>query len=244
MPLGNHFLSSIFANMEFEKQITDIFFDLDHTLWDFEKNSALTFNKILAEQNIPIALESFLEVYVPINFAYWKLYREEKISKENLRYQRLKTTFDKLQVSISDAVIDRLSEDYIRYLPHFNHLFDGARSTLEYLMPKYNLHIITNGFREVQGLKMKASNIVHYFDHIIDSESVGVKKPNPLIFKHALELAKVPAANCLMIGDSLEADVIGAKEMGIQPIHFIAHGEPHHDHAPIITELSTLTQWL
>jgi len=230
--------------MEFKNNITDIFFDLDHTLWDFEKNSALTFDKILTDSQIPVALDLFLEVYVPINFSFWKLYREEKISKKELRYQRLKTTFDKLDVAISDATIHQLSKDYIRWLPQFNHLLDGARSTLEYLSPKYRLHIITNGFREVQGQKMRTSKINHYFEHIIDSESVGVKKPNPLIFKHALEMAKVSAANSLMIGDSLEADVLGAKNMGIQPVHFIAHGESHHDHAPIITNLSTLTEWL
>ena len=230
--------------MEFKNNITDIFFDLDHTLWDFEKNSALTFHNILTEHQIPVELDPFLEVYIPINFSFWKLYREEKISKKDLRYQRLKTTFDKLNIAVSDNTIHQLSEDYIRLLPQFNHLLTGARSTLEYLLPKYRLHIITNGFREVQGQKMRTSKIDHYFEHVIDSESVGVKKPNPLIFKHALETAKVAAANSLMIGDSLEAYVLGAKDMGIQPIHFIAHGESNHDHAPIITDLTVLTQWL
>jgi len=80
-----------------KNKITDIFFDLDHTLWDFEKNSALTFKKILNEHSVGLSLDDFLEVYVPINFEYWKLYREEQISKEELRYSRLKKTFDKLQ---------------------------------------------------------------------------------------------------------------------------------------------------
>jgi len=91
----------------FKDFVTDVFFDLDHTLWDFEKNSALTFKKILAENDIPVALPDFLEVYIPANLAFWKLYREEKITKENLRYQRLRSVFDQLGTSISDAMIHK-----------------------------------------------------------------------------------------------------------------------------------------
>ena len=201
-------------------EIKHVFFDLDHTLWDFEKNSNLTFEKLFKTHNVELDLQDFLTEYVPINFQYWKLYREEKVSKENLRYGRLKETFDKLSFSVTDDLIHLLSEEYIRVLPSNNHLFDGAIELLEYLHPKYELHIITNGFEEVQNLKLEKSGIEKYFNSIITSESVGVKKPNPRVFKYALDKANAKAENSIMIGDNLEADIIGAIQCGITSIHF------------------------
>ena len=137
----------------YKELVTDVFFDLDHTLWDFEKNSALTFEKILVEHDIDIELARFLDVYVPANLVFWKLYREEKISKKDLRYQRLKTVFDKLNYRVSDETILSLSEEYINHLSSYNNLFPKTVEVLEYLKPKYRLHIITNGFQEIQDKK-------------------------------------------------------------------------------------------
>ncbi len=226
------------------KGITDVFFDLDHTLWDFEKNSALTFDKILKKNQVTVKLEDFLEVYIPANLAFWKLYREEKITKEALRYQRLKSVFDTLGYQTSDELIYTLSEQYIKYLSSYNHLFPYTFEILNYLRPKYSLHIITNGFEEVQNKKMRKSNIVEYFDQIINSEMAGVKKPNPIIFELALELANTTVEKSIMIGDSLEADVIGAKDVGFKVIHFNAHNEPKHDICPIITDLKEIKRFL
>ena len=169
-------------------RIKHVFFDLDHTLWDFEKNSDLTFQKIFKKQKIELNLNDFLEVYKPLNLQYWRLYREEKVTKSELRYQRLKKTFDAVNYTISDVLIDEIADQYIEYLPHFNYLFDGTFEILDYLKEKYVLHIITNGFEEVQTKKMESSKILHYFDAIITSESVGVKKPNPKVFHHALKV--------------------------------------------------------
>ena len=126
-----------------------IFFDLDHTLWDFDKNSALTFQKLFERHDIPLSLKVFLEVYEPINLNYWKLYREEKIEKEVLRFSMLDDTFKALNLSISSHLIHILSDEYITYLSTFNNLFEGTLEILEYLKYKYKLHIITNGFKEV-----------------------------------------------------------------------------------------------
>lgn len=224
--------------------ITDIFFDLDHTLWDFEKNSELTFEKILKENAIAINLADFLEVYVPNNLHFWKLFREEKISKSELRYQRLKTTFDSLSYQIDDVVIHKLSEDYIDNLSSFNYLFPNTIELLEYLKPNYKLHIITNGFQEVQNKKIKNSNIASYFDHVIDSEMAGVKKPNPYIFELALNKANTLSQNSVMIGDSLEADILGAKACGFNVIHFNAHDEKRHDICLIISDLNEIKNHL
>ena len=200
-------------------KIEHVFFDLDHTLWDFEKNSELTFYKIFDELQFKIDVPYFLEVYKPLNRMFWRMYREEKISKEDLRYQRLKTVFDKIDFSISDDYINKIAVDYINYLPNFNHLFDDTFEVLDYLKNKYTLHIITNGFEEIQTKKMQSSNILQYFDKVITSESVGVKKPNPKVFTYALELANANNKNSIMIGDSIEADIDGALNVGMKAIH-------------------------
>lgn len=202
------------------KNITDVFFDLDHTLWDFDKNSALTFKKIFDINNIDIHIDLFLEHYVPINLKYWKLYREEKVTKEALRFGRLNEAFLAVNVVVEQEVIHKLSNDYIEHLSNFNHLFDHTFEILDYLKTNYKLHIITNGFDEVQHKKMQKSNILHYFDTITNSEMAGVKKPNPKIFNHALEKANTNAESSIMIGDSLEADILGAKHIGMDVIFF------------------------
>jgi len=206
-------------------KIQHVFFDLDHTLWDFEKNSDLTFQKVFDKQQVQVNLQDFLTVYKPLNREFWKLYREEKISKEALRYQRLKKAFDAISYSISDDLIDVIAIEYIEFLPHFNHLFDHTFDVLDYLKPKYQLHIITNGFEEIQTKKMQSSNIHHYFDKIITSESVGVKKPNPKVFEHALAIANATKDNSIMIGDSVEADIEGALQVGMEAIHCNFEGE-------------------
>lgn len=228
----------------FKNVITDVFFDLDHTLWDFDKNSALTFGKIFKDNGIDVDLSDFLQVYVPKNLAFWKLYREERITKEALRYQRLKSVFDELTYTVHDDVIHALSEDYIAYLSSFDHLLPYTIEVLDYLRPNYKLHIITNGFQEIQEKKLRGSKIHTYFDHIVDSEMAGVKKPNPLIFELALERANVKPQNALMIGDNLEADILGAKAVGFHVMHFNAHNEPVHEICQMIHDLREIKTFL
>lgn len=212
-------INTFLSNITEMKHIQHVFFDLDHTLWDFEKNSALTFRKILKDYDVGVSFDAFIEIYRPINTDYWKLYREEKVSKEKLRYGRLNETFEKLNYKVSDELIYTLSEKYIEHLPNFNYLFEGTLELLDYLQNKYELHIITNGFEEVQTIKMKKSGILSYFNAIITSESVGVKKPNPKVFKYALEKANAKSENSLMIGDNLEADIQGALNCDFSVIH-------------------------
>ncbi len=222
-----------------------IFFDLDHTLWDFEKNSNLTFKQLFNRYKIQLELADFLAVYAPINFEYWKRYREERVSKEDLRYGRLKDTFTTLNFNVSDKLIHQLSFDYIDVLPNNNYLFEGVFELLDYLEPKYKLHIITNGFEEVQHLKLEKSGIIKYFDEIITSESVGVKKPNPRVFTYALKKAGATAENSVMIGDNLEADIIGALNCGITSIHFNLHDEKFEQKKYIsVSSLLEIKQYL
>ncbi|WP_291963547.1 YjjG family noncanonical pyrimidine nucleotidase [Maribacter sp.] len=228
----------------FKDKVTDVFFDLDHTLWDFDQNSALTFKKIFKEQKVDLSLEDFLKVYVPANLKFWRLFRENKITKSELRYQRLKSVFDTLGYPANDDLIHRLSEEYISHLSSFNTLFPNTIEILDYLKSNYRLHIITNGFQEVQEKKLKNSGIYKYFDQIIDSEMAGAKKPNPIIFNLALDKAKVLPEKSVMIGDSLEADIMGAKSLGFYTIHFNAHKEKSHDVAPIIYDLQEIKSFL
>ncbi|MCX2679489.1 YjjG family noncanonical pyrimidine nucleotidase [Galbibacter sp. EGI 63066] len=227
-----------------KEEITDVFFDLDHTLWDFERNSGLTYEKILKTNAIDVGLEQFLEVYVPNNLKLWELYREDKITKEALRFERLKTTFDMLKIAIPEAVILKLSDDYITHLPDFNHLFSDAVDILEYLHPKYNLHIITNGFAEVQQKKLQNSGIDYFFQVVMNSETAGVKKPNPLIFEKALKQARVKPENALMVGDSYEADILGAKKVGMKTILYTPNGGYLNVKTHIINELEEIKSYL
>lgn len=200
--------------------ITDIFFDLDHTLWDFDKNSALAFQTVFQKHALGIELSDFLKVYIPINEDYWDLYRKDGITKESLRFKRFDDTFFKLGYKISPEMINTFSEDYIFHLPDANHLFPGTLPALDYLHKKYSLHIITDGFHEVQHLKLSNARINHYFKTVTTSEDVGSKKPNPMIFEHALKKAGASKTTSLMIGDNLEADVLGALDYGMQAIYF------------------------
>ncbi|MFS4456440.1 YjjG family noncanonical pyrimidine nucleotidase [Maribacter sp. 2304DJ31-5] len=228
----------------YKNLVSDVFFDLDHTLWDFERNSALTFEKILSQHSIKVGLSEFLDVYVPINFKFWKLYREEKITKSELRYQRLRSVFDTLGHEISDDTIHRLSEEYIAHLSSFGHLFPDTIEILNYLRPKYKLHIITNGFREVQKKKLVNAKIHSFFDHVVDSEMAGVKKPDPFIFELAMKKARVSPENSIMIGDNLEADIFGAQALGMKTLHFMVNDEPPHNHCPIIGHLQEIKTYL
>lgn len=204
-------------------EVEHVFFDLDHTLWDFDKNSGLAYQKIFEKHQITADLTEFLAVYEPINFQYWKWYREERVTKKQLRYGRLKKAFDALNMPIDDLLIDTLAHDYITHLPENNHLFEGTHELLAYLAPKYQLHIITNGFAEVQQQKLSNSDIIGYFQTVTSSEAVGVKKPNPKIFHHAMGLAGAQPAKSVMIGDTYEADILGAHGVAMPSICFNYH---------------------
>jgi len=227
-----------------EAKISDIFFDLDHTLWDFEKNSAMAFDTILKKHDIKVNIEEFVALYVPINAKYWKLYQDDEVTQEQLRYGRLKDVFDAVSHEIGDDVIQLLSEEYIHYLPQYNHLFEGTIELLEYLKPKYKLHIITNGFNQIQFNKLKNSNIAHYFETVTNSENAGFKKPNPHIFHYALDLAKSKKETSVMIGDNFEADIQGALNVGIDAIMFNEHQIEIAENIKQVNHLLDIKQYL
>ncbi|WKK66775.1 YjjG family noncanonical pyrimidine nucleotidase [Lutimonas zeaxanthinifaciens] len=224
--------------------VKHIFFDLDHTLWDFETNSNRTFEYIFQRNRIEVDLADFHNVYRPINLRYWKLFREDKVTKADLRYSRLREAFDEVGVKIQDDMIHLLSEEYITYLADHNDLFENAIHVLDYLKEKYEMHIITNGFEEVQRRKLKNSNLMPFFDQIVTSEKVGVKKPHPEIFKYALEAAGADPDRSVMIGDNFEADILGAKNVGMQTIFCKFNGEIANEKVPTVEKLIELKSLL
>lgn len=224
--------------------IKHVFFDLDHTLWDFDRNSGLAFAKIFEINNIAVDYDTFLKVYSPINFQYWKWYREERVTKAQLRYGRFKKTFDQLGISVTDDIIDKLSDDYITHLSDNNYLFEGTMELMDYLQPKYSLHIITNGFEEAQMAKMQQSKLGPYFKTITTSEAAGVKKPNPIIFNLAMERAGAIATESIMIGDTYEADIVGALNIGMDAVCFNYHNLQLPDAIKVVTAIPQLKKYI
>ena len=205
------------------KHITDIFFDLDHTLWDFDKNSEMAFKNIFENDFPEIEIQDFMKVYVPINQAVWKLYQKDEITSNQLRYMRLRQSFDAINIDISDIQIENIAEEYIKLLPENNHLFEGTIEILDYLRQNYTLHIITNGFANVQDKKLNNSNIRKYFETITNSDNAGAKKPNPVIYDYSLNMANAKKETSIMIGDCLDADINGALDFGIDAVFVNYH---------------------
>jgi len=200
--------------------IKHIFFDLDHTLWDFDRNSKMAYAQIFKEEKIELDLEEFIKVYEPLNLIFWRRFRESEITKEQLRYQRLKESFDACDFHVADDHINKMAEMYLDYLPNHNHLFPNCIELLDELKERFELHIITNGFDEVQERKMHNSGLKPYFKYVLTAETAGVKKPDQAIFVKALNDTGATYDNSLMIGDSLEADIMGARKAGLRTIWF------------------------
>lgn len=202
--------------------IKHLFFDLDHTLWDFNKNSKETLLELFDELSLSSRISSFIafyDKYIEINEELWELYRKEKITKAELRSVRFKRALKCFGVEDEKLAIE-LGDKYIQRCPLKGNLFADCHSVLESLQSKYILHIITNGFEEVQEVKMSSCNLNDYFTEIITSEGAGVRKPNPRIFEYAFETSGAKPSESVMIGDSLEVDCIAAEKMGMQAVFF------------------------
>jgi putative hydrolase of the HAD superfamily len=208
-----------------------IFFDLDRTLWDFEKNSRETLFEIYNElklDNLGIEnFEEFIQKYIEVNDAYWQKYRENKITKQELRSVRFYETFKFFGIN-NNEIAQEAGNYYVHHSPLKTHLIQGSIDILEYLKKQYRLHIITNGFEEVQYIKLKNSGIQNYFEEIITSERAGVKKPDLRIFDFSIKSANASKNNAVMIGDDFQADILGAKQFGISAIWFNRGGKELH----------------
>lgn len=210
------------------KRYKHVFFDLDRTLWDFDAAAEVAFERIydkygLKSFGIPSAHE-FHEVYHPLNEQLWVLYRSDQITKDELNRIRFLKPLEHYGIHDVDLA-DHLSEDYVYWSPRIVRLVPGTMELLDYLKPKYHLHLITNGFQEVQHTKLSGSGLEPYFETLTVSEEVGVKKPNPEIFRYALKKAGANAEESLVIGDEMAVDIDGARAAGIDQILFNPSGE-------------------
>jgi len=200
-----------------------IFFDLDHTIWDFDRNAQETLTELYHQYNLKgLGLNScvdFIELYTSNNHSLWQQYHLGEITKEKLREERFRKTFLELGIK-PEHVPNQFEDDYVRISPTKTNLFAGAEKVLTYLQKKYQLHIISNGFKETTLTKMHVSGLNPYFTNVIISEDVGVNKPNKKIFEHALAKASATKEESIMIGDSLEADIRGAQAFGLKAIFF------------------------
>lgn len=200
-----------------------VFFDLDRTLWDFEKNSETALLQIFQELKLGDHVESFerfMQVYRRVNSEWWNLYRFGKVKKADLRVGRFLDTLKELNAE-NKQIATQLGERYVQVSPYQTSLLPHANETLKELKENNHiLHIITNGFKEVQFIKLRNSNIIHYFDDILCSDEIGVNKPDPLVFQSAMKRTKAKAEESMMIGDDFEADVLGAEKVGIKGILF------------------------
>ncbi len=202
---------------------TDIFFDLDHTLWDFEANSDRAYRQLFKEKSVSFSPEEFFRIYHPVNEKLWEQYSRKEISKEEVKYRRLKETLTQLNIHLSDAEIMQWAERYLELLPGGTALFPGTKEILSFLKGKYRLHLLTNGFLEVQHKKIKNAGLDIYFETVTVSEETGELKPHPAVFAHALKKAGTVAHLSVMVGDNLRADILGAKNIGMDAILFDPH---------------------
>ena len=200
-----------------------LFFDLDHTLWDFETNADETLRELFETHRFArygtFTVEQFIQVYSDINTALWRLYQNNKITQQQLRAVRFVRTLTRLGVSEA-GIPANISAEFTDILPRKSAVFPHTHELLAYLKPKYRLHLITNGFNDIQAIKLASSNLTDYFEEVITSEHSGFLKPDPRMFRHALERTGAQAAESLMIGDNLECDVLGAYNAGIDQVYF------------------------
>lgn len=226
------------------KTYRHIFFDLDHTLWDFDRNAEETLLELYDTYQLDALgvapAGKFIETYTRNNHQLWADYHLGRISKQTLRETRFKKTF--LDMGLApERIPARFEDDYVRLCPYKTNLFPHAHEVLQYLQGKYTLHLISNGFKEATAVKVHNTGLAGYFQHIIISELVGVNKPDKAIFTHALQLAGARLHESLMIGDSLEADVYGALHFGMDAIYFNPAQLPQPADVPLqITALKDL----
>jgi putative hydrolase of the HAD superfamily len=210
------------------KTYQHLFFDLDHTLWDYDRNVAESLSElyqIYGLQDLGIStFEKFFEAFHAINFQLWDWYNVGKIDKHNLRKERFPRIFTHAGGN-AQAIPSEFEEDFMHRTSSKPHVFPYSKEILTYLREKYSVHLITNGFNESQAKKMSSSGLDGFFDLIVTSETTGYKKPDPRIFYHAMDQLATSPDRCLMIGDNPNSDILGAQNAAIDQVFFNPEGK-------------------
>lgn len=212
------------------KNYKSIFFDLDHTLWDYETNSMDTLVELydqyqLDKRGVPSITDFFIQ-FKRVNHELWDLYDTGKIDSGVIRRERFKQVleaFDAYEQNLSENI----SHDYLHTCPTKSKLMPHALETVEYLAGKYSLTIVTNGFEDIQQTKLKSMNLYAHFDHVITSQRAGAKKPSREIFDFALSTNAIAAPQAIMIGDNLKTDIAGARNAAIDTVFFNPESSQH-----------------
>lgn len=212
----------------------NLFIDLDDTVYDFSEASREAFREtydLLQYGRYFNSFEHYMELYAPYNLMLWGIYGEGKITKEELNRRRYSHPLEAVGVNDQELAATFCREALSR-IPTKGPLMPGAIELLEYLRPKYNMYILSNGFKELQSRKMHTAGIDKYFDKLILSEDIGVNKPNPELFEHALRTTGSKLSESIMIGDMFETDITGAANIGMEQIYYNPKGKKGHPFVP------------
>ena len=225
------------------KQYKHLFFDLDHTLWDFEANSEATLREMFATYGLNrffTDYDDFHAKYEVHNLHLWAQYRRGRVKKNTLNVQRFYRPF--AEAGFDDlSIAEQFAQNYLAISATKTLLFPNAIEVLKYLKNKYELHIITNGFKEVQTQKLQTGGLRPFFTNIFISELIGVQKPDRYFFEYSVKSCHAGKKDCLVIGDSIEADIMGAKKAGIDQVYFNTRKVKHNKEVTYeITELKEL----
>ncbi len=206
-----------------QRRYRHVFFDLDHTLWDFDNNSSETLRHLFDFFNLQqlklFTLEQFLQAFHLVNRQLWSAFDQGKVDKSYIRGERFHIISQYLKIS-PNILPENLGDLYLSMCPSKPHVMPYAREVLHYLKNNYHLHVITNGFNDVQSIKINSSKLSDFFIHIITADSCGYQKPHRRIFEHALELTAAEKDECVMIGDNLDTDISGARNAGIDQVFY------------------------
>ena len=199
---------------------TTLFIDLDDTLFDFRQASRMSFHEtydLLGYERFFESFEHFLQIYEPRNRELWVLYGKGEIDKATLN--RLRYSYPLEAVGHPDEELAaRFCTEALGRIPHKDVLIPGAIELLEYLHPRYDMFILSNGFQELQSQKMATTGLSKYFKRLILSDEIGINKPNPELFHYALQVSGARKESCIMIGDMFETDIVGAANIGLDQI--------------------------
>ncbi|TAH24839.1 MAG: noncanonical pyrimidine nucleotidase, YjjG family [Cytophagales bacterium] len=230
------------------KNYKHIIFDLDHTLWDFDSNCKLALEQLYLKYEFDkinsLTIEEFLKKYIEVNTRLWDQHHRGLESKETIRNKRFIYTFEELGLSL-ELIPENLNADFMKLCPTMGQLIPGAMELLNYLKPKYQLHILSNGFLESQYVKMKYAHIDYFFTEVVLAEACGYAKPQKEIFEYTLTKIGGSTEDSIMVGDDLMVDILGAKNAGLNQIYYNRYNQPHKEEIFYETnDLSTLKDLL
>lgn len=210
------------------KTYQHLFFDLDHTLWDYDRNvteSLAELYEIYGLQDLGIpTFEKFFEAFHLVNFQLWDWYNVGKIDKHTLRKERFPRIFTQAGGNASGIPLE-FEDDFMYRTSSKPHVFPYSKEILNYLKEKYRIHVITNGFNDSQARKMSSSGLDGFFELVVTSETTGHKKPDPRIFHYAMDKLNTKPEACLMIGDNPASDILGAQRANIDQVFFNPDGK-------------------